>query len=232
MKAIYLTFFVLAMLCSTANASQDKDLPSIFQAASQSVGVPQNVIIAIAKVESGFNPWALNIEGRSYHFDTKAGAVAKADEALKAGQSFDVGLMQINNWWLKRFNIPLADAFNPETNIYFGSWILKQEMERHGDLWLAVGAYHSPKPARANSYARKVKAVWKDNPQIKASTDLLEAPQKKRLPIVKTGTHIKLDFSTPMLVSSRSAVLVSNHHMKAATTAVDNSMKVRLKNEN
>lgn len=228
MKAIYLTFCFLAMFCTPSAASQDKDLTNLFESASRSVGVPYDVIVAIAKVESGFNPWALNIEGRSYHFDTKAGAIAKANEALKAGRSFDIGLMQINNWWLKRYDLTLSDAFNPQTNIYFGSQILKQEIERHGNLWAAVGAYHSPKTARASAYSRKVKAVWENGSQIKVTYNQQAARKNDRFPIAQKKRQQYLDFGSPMLVSSKSAVLASDHNMRTTTTAVTNSMKVRL----
>jgi len=80
-----------------------------------------------------------------------------AKQADAEGRSFDSGIMQVNNFWLKKYGIPLEAAFDPLANIYLGSWILKQEIDRHGQTWGAVGAYHSPNEARGGKYAEMVK---------------------------------------------------------------------------
>ena len=61
-------------------------------------------------------------------------ALAAARRAEAAGQSFDSGIMQINNWWLRRYGIPLEAVFEPEANILLGAWILKQAIEQDGDV--------------------------------------------------------------------------------------------------
>lgn len=127
-----------------------------FQAVARELDIPMPVALAIAKVESELMPWSLNVEGRSFRFASKDAALAQASAARIEGRSFDVGLMQINNWWLDRYGISLETAFDPLANIYFGSWIFKQELIRHKNLRAAIGAYHSPNPLRANRYADQV----------------------------------------------------------------------------
>ena len=137
----------------TEEASQT----SFFEAAAREVDVPPELTQAIARVESGGTPYALNVEGRGYFFDSKEEALAAASEAQAAGKSFDSGVMQINNWWLKRYDIPLEAVFDPAANILLGSWILRQELDRHGDTWTAVARYHSPNTDRGNQYVALVR---------------------------------------------------------------------------
>jgi len=82
-----------------------------------------------------------------------------ARQAKAEGCSFDSGIMQVNNFWLKKYGIPLEAAFDPLANIYLGSWILKQEIGRHGQTWGAIGAYHSPNESKRRRYAEMVKGA-------------------------------------------------------------------------
>lgn len=142
---------------SSVHAEQLSHMDPLFHEAAQYWGVPVAWTQAIADVESGHNPWALNIEGKGYQFASKEQALAMAKKADIEGRSFDSGIMQVNNFWLKKYRIPLEAAFDPLANIYLGSWILKQEIDRHGQTWEAVGAYHSPNETRRGKYAEMVK---------------------------------------------------------------------------
>ena len=66
---------------------------------------PSALVKAIARQESGLNPLAVNVAGKSHYPATREEAENLIREALTAGKSFDVGKMQINNWWMKRFSI-------------------------------------------------------------------------------------------------------------------------------
>jgi soluble lytic murein transglycosylase-like protein len=155
--------FVLLLLHQPLLADQ-LSLAPMFQEAAQAWGVPTAWTQAIARVESGLNPWALNIEGRGYTFASKAKALEKAQQAQQANRSFDSGVMQVNSFWLKQYGIPLEAALDPAANISLGSWILKQEIERHGQTWNAVGAYHSPDERRQRRYIELVKAALEKGP--------------------------------------------------------------------
>ena len=76
--------------------------------------------------------------------------------AQASGQSFDVGLMQINAEWLRRLKLSPDFIIEPANNIQLGAWILSQEIARHGLGWKAVASYHTPVakyPERARLYA-------------------------------------------------------------------------------
>ena len=49
-----------------------------------------------------------------------------------------------------------AWLLDPCYNVMFGSWILAQNVARHGMTWEAVGAYHSSTDWRAQQYSRQV----------------------------------------------------------------------------
>ncbi len=114
---------------------------------------PSALVKAIAKQESGLNPLAVNIAGKSYYPATREEAEHLIQEALAAGKSFDVGKMQINSWWMKRLAIDPFSLLDPNVNEAWGKRILAEEIARHGLNWQAVGKYHSPDPERGRQYA-------------------------------------------------------------------------------
>ena len=75
--------------------------------------------------------------------------------------TWDLGCFQINT---VHVNELAAMGIAPETllrdgcvNAYAAAWLLRKEYERTGDLWLAIGAYHSRTPHRRDAYIRKVR---------------------------------------------------------------------------
>lgn len=136
-----------ALLLGTSTASA-----SCWEAAGARYGVHPRLLAAIAKVESDFNPSAVN--------DTHASRTG----------SVDLGLMQINSSWLPvlaRHGITRERLFDPCTSITVGAWILADLFARYGVTWEAIGAYNAAcvrlEPAactaRRASYARKVEAA-------------------------------------------------------------------------
>lgn len=128
-------------------------------------GAPPSLAMAIAKVESDFRPWAINIQGQSYYMSNREGALALIKKAAAQRKSYDVGLMQINSYWLRKFNLNPADVLDPKINIILGCWIISEELKRYGMTWKAIGAYHTPvakNPDRARAYAIKVLRTWED----------------------------------------------------------------------
>ncbi|TKB23169.1 lytic transglycosylase domain-containing protein [Desulfopila sp. IMCC35006] len=198
----WLVPLVLVGSVATGQAWAAKPTPmaSMFQEAANAWNVPVEWTQAIAHVESGFSPWSLNIEGKGYRFDSKEKALEKAKEAEAEGLSFDSGVMQVNNFWLKKYGIPLEAAFDPLANIYLGSWILKQEIHKHGQTWSAVGAYHSPNETRGRKYAEMVKdALGKDPARVSAQLIASSTPVEKLTPKLEKK---QTDYS-PLVVARR-----------------------------
>lgn len=119
-----------------------------FQQAADRYSVPLELLYAIAKVESNFNPQAIN---------------------RNTNGSTDYGLMQINSRWFpelkNRFGIPGERVINDHcTNVYIGAWILANNFHSKGRIWDSVGAYNAGfasknRGTRAN-YVSKVKHYY------------------------------------------------------------------------
>ncbi len=83
------------------------------------------VLKAILKVESNFNPGAINRNPNG----TK-----------------DIGMAQINTIHLRELSkhgISGADLLDPCVSTYVAAWHLAKQYRQYGNTWFAVGAYHS-----------------------------------------------------------------------------------------
>ena len=152
-----LILFLLAFLFLTAPALAD-----VFDAPCSRYRVPKRLVLAIAKTESGLDPWCVNVGGKTYRPGSRASALTIIRQAHARGLSHDIGLMQINNWLLKHLRISPEVALEPRNNAMLGVWILANEIRRHGYTWTAVGAYHSPTPARQRMYAQVVARKYRE----------------------------------------------------------------------
>lgn len=115
------------------------DVMGCLMAAAAHHAVDPALLHAIAVVESGLDPRALNRANRN--------------------GSRDIGLMQINSAWLPvlgRWGITEERLYEPCISAYVGAWILAGNIARHGRTWRAVGAYNAVTPSRQLAYVRKV----------------------------------------------------------------------------
>lgn len=132
--------FAMALAVSPCAWSQSPPWDACFDKAGALFGIHPALLRAIARQESSMRPDALN-------------------KATYNG-SVDTGVMQINSgWWptLRENGIDPESLKDPCTNIAVGTWILARAVQRHGMDWKAVGAYHSPTPARQEAYAAKIR---------------------------------------------------------------------------
>jgi soluble lytic murein transglycosylase-like protein len=113
-----------------------------FEEAGRYYGVSPRLLWAIAKVESNFNPKALN---------------------RNKNGTYDIGLMQINSRWLpvlRRYG--LYDdrlIWEPCYNTFVGAWVLRQCINKYGYNWRAVDCYN--KGSRAKETSQYVWRVYK-----------------------------------------------------------------------
>jgi soluble lytic murein transglycosylase-like protein len=148
-----------------------------WEQAAQRYGVPANLLHAMAKVESGLNPRALNLSHRA-----RSGTI-------------DLGLMQINSGNFKalaRLGIRERDLYDPCTNIHVGAWILAQKVARHGMSWEAVGAYNAAcsQLKGADCVRARSQYAWRVYRSLRASLRFVRhapAPTATAMPIVITA---------------------------------------------
>lgn len=84
-----------------------------------------------------------------------------------ANGSTDYGLMQINSIHLPtlaQYGISSGTLMEPCKNVYIAAWHLRQKMNKYGNTWQAIGAYHSETPSLRDKYARQIADIltrWK-----------------------------------------------------------------------
>lgn len=136
------SFFVAALgtalvfLCAGTAAFAD-----CFDAAGRYQHVNPLILRAIAWRESHNRPNALN---------------------HNANGSTDYGVMQINSVHLPalaQYGISTHTLMQPCKNVYIAAWHLRREMDKYGNTWAAVGAYHSETPALRDEYAQQIAQI-------------------------------------------------------------------------
>lgn len=133
--------------------------------ASQVVGVPYPVLMAIARTETGRGvegkpwPWSINLEGADHVFDSQLEALHFAQSARAAGRmSFDLGCFQVNYHWHGTHFTSLEQMLDPEANAIYAARFLARLYDETGDWSKAAGTYHSRTPHYAERYRRKFDA--------------------------------------------------------------------------
>lgn len=131
-------------MSAATSVSAPKTLESIFKQASQRYGVPENLLKAVAKVESNFNPNAVS----------RCGAT---------------GIMQLMPSTAKSLGV--TNLKDPEQNIMGGAKELSQLLKRYnGDVKLTLAGYNAgignvakyggvPPFAETQAYVKKVLAA-------------------------------------------------------------------------
>lgn len=170
-KFLFLLFFVNVIFLYTTDSyalsilDRERELSEYFDYPCAKFRIPKVLAMAIARQESYMQPWILNLAGKDVHPSTKEEALYIAKRALDAGISFDVGMMQINSYWIKKYKLPLEKVIEPSNNVYLGCWILAQEIQRHGLNWRAVAYYHTPlhrNPERGIKYVKRIRKHLND----------------------------------------------------------------------
>ena len=148
-------------------AAQSDQCTQAVAAAEAKYGIPNGLLLAIAKTESGRPiaglkglqpwPWAVDADGRAYYFDQEAAAVSFLRTA--GAVQTDVGCVQINLQSHPHAFPNLDAAFDPARNADYGGLFLRRLFDETGNWFTAVGYYHSRTPDLAATYRDRVSAV-------------------------------------------------------------------------
>jgi soluble lytic murein transglycosylase-like protein len=145
MKPTFVTVVAVATVAATLCAARPAHA-DCFDEAARYHKVNPLILRAIAWQESHNQPEALH---------------------RNANGSTDYGLMQINSVHLPalaHYGISRSTLMEPCKNVYIAAWHLRQQMDKYGNTWAAVGAYHSETPALRDQYAHQIAAIlrkWK-----------------------------------------------------------------------
>lgn len=97
--------------------------------AAETHGVNREILTSIIAVESNFNPIAVN--------------------KSNANGSIDIGATQTNSQHFKelaRWGIEPGHLYDFCLSTFVGAWLYRAAVQRFGNTWFAVGAYHSTTP--------------------------------------------------------------------------------------
>lgn len=116
--------------------------------ASARYDVPLGMLYAVGLTESGrkesLQPFALNIEGRSYFATSVEDGIRQFEDARKSGAKLiDIGCMQINHHFHGSEFVSVEAMFEPKTNVDYAARFLKTLRQREGSWTLAVARYHA-----------------------------------------------------------------------------------------
>jgi hypothetical protein len=140
-------------------------------AAEQAQALPQGLLGAIARVETGrFDPslglvrpwpWSINAAGIGQVFDSKQAAVDAVRQLQDSGvRSIDVGCLQVNLMHHPFAFASLDQAFDPAANAAYAARFLRALYSESQDWTEAAAAYHSRTQDIAAAYRRNVLAAW------------------------------------------------------------------------
>ena len=144
------------MTSYAASASDDADP---YVAAANAAGVPLDVLVAVVGAESGYHPWALDIEGHQVFCRSRA--EAEAVLANTATSNVDIGLMQINwRFWGPRLGVAKTSLLDPRINLTMGARILRDSLSRDGSIWRRISNYHSGSTHERERYNQQVYGAY------------------------------------------------------------------------
>ena len=136
-------------------------------AAKCAPSVPVATLAAVARTESGVDPWVLhdNTTGASIRPSSLNDAQIEVGQLVDRGDSVDIGLMQINSANLPALVISATDALDPCVSLAGGASVLRAaygggdtNAEQQVALLLAPSRYNTGTPFKGimNGYARAV----------------------------------------------------------------------------
>lgn len=133
----------------------------IFKRMGKITGVNYKILISVAYVESGLNPYAVDVNGRAYFFKSRERAVKAIKRYVREYNSVDIGLMQVNyEIWGRYLNLPVRKLLDPKINILIGAFILRHYIRKYGYSWETIGRYHSAGNWENYNYRNKVRGIY------------------------------------------------------------------------
>ncbi|MEL6478752.1 MAG: lytic transglycosylase domain-containing protein [Pseudomonadota bacterium] len=152
--------------------------------ASQSSGVPVDVLRALTRTETGRKmagrlrpwPWTVNMEGAGFWFDTREEALEFAlRHHARGARSFDVGCFQINYRWHGEAFESIEMMFDPQKNAEYAAKFIGDLHRESGQWAIAAGHYHSRTPSLSKKYRDRFNRI---------RTALGPAPDAVPMPVV------------------------------------------------
>jgi len=202
-----ITFPLLGSMPVTASASTLPQMEFTALATRCAPLVPADTLDAVARTESGLDPWALhdNTTGQSEKPENPRLALAQAEHWLGRGDSVDIGLMQINSANLPALGMTAATALDPCSALAGGAAVLRSaygggstSADQQVALLMALSRYNTGTPFKGimNGYARTVlqnarNPVQPDAVSPTPSSDSIDPSLPQPWNVSATGTYVQ-----------------------------------------
>jgi Transglycosylase SLT domain. len=142
-----------ASLCLLPNAA------SVALAGRAKVSLPQTAPLTAACVVDAAKASGLPLAALMGILAAENGTAGEA--LLNDNGSWDLGPYQINTIHINGLTeigiVPETILRDGCANAYAAAWVLRKELNRTGDIWEAIGVYHSRTPHRRDAYIATVK---------------------------------------------------------------------------
>ena len=164
-KLIYIEVIVVAcvyMLCADPSKAGTATVSCSNAAAhaEQNLMLPAGLLNSIGLVETGNQPWSVNVDGVGHSFSSAGDAVNFVRSVSLSGAHYvDVGCFQIDLLYHPDAFTSLESAFDPVSNAMAAGRFLLSLNQTTSSWFQAVGRFHSSIPLLAVSYARRVYAA-------------------------------------------------------------------------
>lgn len=156
-----LTMITIFLLSVSAPAHADSNIAKLIKKIEYQYDIPSGLLLALADVESNYQPYALNISGKMVISNSVKQAKGIAAQYLQKGkQNIDIGVMQINYFWHGKHFASVAEMLIPQKNIHYAAQLLTGLYKQHGSWHKAVRHYHSANPKYHRQYSQKVLVAW------------------------------------------------------------------------
>ncbi len=174
-----------------SNNVKNSSCVEIIQTAEKHFAIPDGILGAIAMVESGQKPWAVNSNGRSKICRNKGIALQYIKQLRAKGyRNINIACMQIN-YLHHRSSINIENMLDPYQNVMYAAKYLIKLKNRYGNWSEAIKYYHSPDPYHHNKYYSKVIALCNNLNNTSSPNTISNSTNNNKLII---NTHKKQRF--------------------------------------
>ncbi|WP_300011738.1 transglycosylase SLT domain-containing protein [uncultured Roseobacter sp.] len=186
--------------------------------ASQEYDIPLSILKAVTRTETGRSrsgalepwPWALNVAGQGFWFETKDSAIVQAQSRIKNGlTNIDIGCFQLNYRWHGHAFASVREMFDPQENARYAARFLSELHVEKGDWIRAVGAYHSRTQEHAKRYRRRFSKIHADMSNNDINTSARASSEENQFPLLQhSNSQPSLGSLVPLSDATSRAALI------------------------
>lgn len=160
-KVSQITILSMFFYSNIASAVARNECLSAIEKYEALYSIPKGLLKAVSKVESEYNPLALNDGLKQHNFKSKQEALTRINYLQSIGRTnFDIGCMQINYRWHHKHFVSVDEMLEVEWNVRYAASYLYGLYKDHGSWQAAVRYYHSYDPEIHKKYSKKIAIAW------------------------------------------------------------------------